>query len=273
MASNFLGRNAGVDVVSVSWQSTMMEIVNDGGGKEFALEIASVVYDTQLAFDWDVVQLTFRLSEGPMEIGDMDELVRRSHLQSIWNQVAWTYDALYDGTSTARAFVVLSEAQDGDSEKQLGMRYRFQRELESVLFRMFSLRERLFHLSNAYHRRGLTRDRIRGGYWAELKRAGVQDDFVAAVDEFLDDQVVGRFIRLRNDMTHNFELAIVGIGWPTLTHLPEKNGITGVGFGARYEGLMDFDQAVSDLRVVFEAITRMLRKLDGILLQDFRTPM
>ena len=94
--------------------------------------------------------------------------------------------------------------------------------------------------------------------------------FVTAVDQFLDDQVVAKFIRLRNDMTHNFELALVGIGWPTLTALPEQNGITGIGFGARYEGLVNFDQAVADLRVVFEAITRLLRELDGILRRDFQ---
>ena len=247
-----------------------MEIVNDGGGKDFALEIASVVYDTQFAFDWDVVQLTFTLLQGAQDLHDAAELVRRSQIESIWRQIAWTYEALYESAATAQAFVVLSAAQEKDSEKELGMRYRFQRELESFLFRLFSLRERLFHLSNVYHRRGLTRAQINGRYWADLKREGLQGEFVAAVDQFLDNPIVVRFIRLRNDMTHNFELALVGIGWPTLTALPEQNGITGIGFGSQYEGLVNFDQAVADLRVVFEAITRLLRGLDGILRRDFQ---
>lgn len=35
-------------IICSACQSTEMEIVHDGGGKEFALEIAEVVYDTQL---------------------------------------------------------------------------------------------------------------------------------------------------------------------------------------------------------------------------------
>lgn len=243
--------------------------------KEFALEIASGIYDSQLNFDWDTTSLSFNLGnglQGALDCGDPQIAIRYSEVESIWRQIAWTYDALHTYAATANGFAALAGMFE-EPPKKLGMKVRFQREFEGFLFRLFSFRERLFHLSNAFHARGLTRRQIRGSYWDELLQAGVNDEFVDAVTFFLADATVAKWLQLRNEMTHNFELSLVGIGWAPLGQLKDENGqpLNGIALGQAYDGSVNYDLAVSELRLVFESITTLLRRLDAVLLAKFQT--
>ena len=253
---------------------TESPVMDDGGGKHFALHIAEVVYDGQAAFDWKVCQPSFDLADNWLQrvlmTGGPGEAVRFSQLESTWRQIAWSYGALEVNAATAMSFLPLVDSYPEDSAEHLGMKSRFQREFECFLFRLFALRERIYHLSNIYHRSQFKRRDLRGGYWKALKDSRAQDDFISLVDQFLETPAVGRFLRLRHDMTHNFELALVGIGWAPLCPRYDSEGkINGIGLGATYEGAVDLNEVVAELRLVFEAITVMLEGLDLVLRAEF----
>lgn len=253
---------------------TSASVVDDGGGKAFALQIAEQIYDCQASFDWDFCDPRFNLGENWLQRILMTrgpaEAIRLSEIESLWRQIAWSYRALGVNASTAMGFCQLMADCQEEPAKHYGMKMRFQSEFESFLFRLFSLRERIFHMSNFYHRKEFNRRDLRGGYWKALKDGGTQDEFTKAVDEFLEVPGVDHFLRLRRDMTHNFELSLVGIGWaPLVPKRDEQGKVVGILLGASYQGSVDFDMVVVELRHVYEAITRMLRQLDVVLGAEF----